>query len=113
MQKWDSEIFANNHIRLMKCHIGMAIFYCCLCFLVTSLSYRTVSTASFAVNIVFFSLPAFLHLALSYGSYKRIEVSRKASEIVFALMILAFPIGTLLSMLLFLPATTYPEGNKP
>jgi len=112
------EIFNNNHLRLMKYHIGLAIFYGCLFgFLgfLTAENNQTVTTASFALIIGFFSLPALIHLLLSYGSYRRIELSRKASEIVFVLLFLAFPIGTLLSMYLFLPATVWKasDDKKP
>jgi hypothetical protein len=115
MRKWDSEIFGNNHIRLMKCHIGMATFYCCLFGVLALIASGTDSTGSFASAIAFLSLPVLLHLALAYGSFRRIEISRKVSEIVFALFLLAFPIGTFLSMFLFLPATTWkaPDDAKP
>jgi hypothetical protein len=65
----------------------------------------------FFFAISFFFLPIPIHLALAYGSYRRIDLSRKASEILFALMLLAFPIGTLLSMFLFLPATVWQASD--
>lgn len=114
MRKWDIEIFNRNHLRLMRFHIGMAAFYGCICALVIALWDRTVSTASIALTFGCFALPALLHIALAYGSYKRIELSRKASEIVFALLIFAFPIGTFLSLFWFLPATVwkFPDESK-
>jgi hypothetical protein len=117
MRKWDSEIFNNNHLRLMKCHIGMAIVYFCFYlfwFGVVMLD-RTTNARSLVLAIGFLSPPVLIHLALAYGSYRRIELSRKASEIVFAILLLAFPIGTFLSIFLFLPATEWqvPEDNKP
>lgn len=98
----------------MKCHIGMAVFYGCLFGFVIAMLDRTISSASYALAVGFFSVPVLLHLVLSYGSFRRFELSRKASEVVFALLLLAFPIGTLLSMFLFLPATGWktPDDSK-
>lgn len=53
-------------------------------------------------------IPVLLHLLLAYGSYKKIELSRKTSVVIFALLaITALPIGTILSLFLFLPATQW------
>jgi hypothetical protein len=122
MRKWNSEIFKNNHLRLMKCHIGMAIFYFCLFGFFTMFA-QTERTESFVFVLVkgFYFLLILIHLALSYGSYRRIELSRKASEIVFALVLVTSPIGNFLStflfflsMYLFLPATMWqaPDDNE-
>jgi hypothetical protein len=103
MRKWNSEIYNDNHLRLMKCHIGMAVFYACLSGLLMAFDLRV--WIFFAIGLFF---PVILiHLVLSYGSYKRDEQSRKASEILFALMLLGFPVGTLLSMYFLLPATMW------
>ncbi len=114
MRTWDSAIYNNNHITLMKCHIGMTVFYGFLYGVVVTLLPQDINSSSSAIATGFFLLPVLLHLALSYGSYKRIEISRKVSEIVFVLLMLALPIGTLLSMFLFLPATTWkiPDEKK-
>jgi hypothetical protein len=56
---------------------------------------------------VAFSVPVSVHLLLAYGSHKRVELSRKVSEFIFATFIFAFPIGTVLAIFLFLPATTW------
>lgn len=115
MRKWDSEIFDNNHLRLMKCHVGLAIFYLCLSMAVIATFDNTERAASLFTAAALFSIPGFLHLLLSYGSFRRIELSRKTSEVVFALMLLAFPIGTFLAIFLFLPATEWKarEDSKP
>jgi hypothetical protein len=113
MRKWNSEIYNDNHLRLMKCHIGIAVFYFCLLLLALLLKQEAA-----ARNLVFpvhvFILFFLTHLVLAYGSYERIELSRKASEIAFVLLMVLFPIGTLLSMFLFLPATMWqvPDDKK-
>jgi hypothetical protein len=84
----------------MRCHLGVLAFY----LLVGSL---LVWWAGNLIISVAFALPVALHSVLAYGSYKRIEFSRKVSEFVFAMLILAFPVGTLLAMFLFLPATVW------
>jgi hypothetical protein len=110
MREWNSEIFNNNHLRLMKYHIGIAVFYFCLSGLLIAFS----RGAGFLLAVGFFFPPILIHLVLSYGSYRRNERSRKVSEILFALLLLGFPVGTLLSMYLFLPATVWqvPDDTK-
>jgi hypothetical protein len=56
-------------------------------------------------------VPVGVHSVLAYGSHKKIELSRKVSEFVFAMLILAFPVGTLLAMFLFLPATVWQASD--
>ncbi|WP_444994569.1 hypothetical protein [Aliikangiella sp. IMCC44359] len=53
-----------------------------------------------------FSLPAILHLALAYGSKRGSEISRKISVGVGVLMLLTFPVGTVLAFS-FLPLTQW------
>jgi len=55
-----------------------------------------------------FSLPALLHLALAYGSKLGNEISRKISVGVGILMLLTFPIGTVIAFS-FLPLTQWKE----
>jgi hypothetical protein len=91
----------------------MAVFYFCL--LVLAVAFKQEVVARLLVfSLHFFFLFFLIHLVLSYGSYERIELSRKASEIAFVLLMVVFPIGTLLSMFLFLPATMWqvPDDKK-
>jgi hypothetical protein len=90
----------------------MSLFYGCILALILALP-SDETNAGLAPS--WFSLPIVLHLLLALGSYKKIEFSRKVSEIVFALLLLAFPVGTLMSMYIFLPATTWksPEIEAP
>ncbi len=59
------------------------------------------------ISLVVFSLPAVMHGVLSYGSYRKIEISRRISEFVFGFLLLVFPVGTFLSMYLLMPATQW------
>jgi hypothetical protein len=104
VRKWDSEILENNHIRLMKCHLGVVAFYLAAFSLLVW--WEETGVGRLIISVVF-AVPVSVHLLLAYGSYKRVELSRKVSEFIFATLILAFPIGTVLAMFLFLPATTW------
>ena len=64
------------------------------------------------MDLAFFTPFILLHGLLAVGAKKKIELSRKVSEIVFAIILLGFPIGTLLSMLYFLPKTTWKQPTK-
>lgn len=101
----------------MRVHIGFVAFYAIL-----ALSYA-IFGYSFGVDetflklilfcVLFFSPMILLHTLLAIGAKNKVEISRKISEIVFAFLFLAFPIGTILSMLYFLPKTTWkmPDDN--
>jgi len=67
------------------------------------------------VLATFSSWPALMHGALAHGSYRKIEISRKIPEFIFVIMLLAFPIGTFLSMYVCAPLTDWkdPEQSKP
>lgn len=115
MQTWNSDIFQSNHLRLMKCHIGLLVLWLIVTFFGIAAQVfdpGSDSDGSDVAMVVFCALMAVLHAALSYGSYKKIEVSRKASEFIFALTLLAFPIGTFLAMYLLLPATQWKEPEN-
>ena len=58
------------------------------------------------VAFIFFTPFVLLHDLLAVGAKKKTELSRKCSEVIFAFLLSGFPIGTLLSMLYFLPKTT-------
>lgn len=110
MRKWETT-FNNNHLRLMRVHIGFVVFYIILAIVYAFFAYGFGAHATFEKLILFcflfFSPLILLHGLLAIGAKNKIEISRKISEIVFAFLLLAFPIGTILSMLYFLPKTTW------
>lgn len=104
MQKLEVEMYRENNIRLMKCHIGMLILYLLIGVGVMAF----ISSGATFFSLFMLSIPVFLHLLLAYGSYKKIELSRKASVVVFVLLAIGvIPIGTILSIFIFLPATQW------
>lgn len=99
----------------MKCHIGLLVLWLIITLfgiVALVLDPGSDSDGSGFATVAFCALLAVLHAALSYGSYKKIEVSRKVSEFIFALTLLAFPIGTFLAMYLLLPATQWKEPEN-
>lgn len=116
MKQWDS-VFNNNHLRLMRVHIGFIVFYIMSTALIliysanNSGNQRTSVLANIIVAVVFNVPLISLHGLLAFGAKKKFEMSRKASEIVFAIMLLGFPIGTLLSLFYFLPKTTWKQPS--
>ena len=94
----------------MKCHISLAIVYLILCVLAVSLSERLTG------GQIILIAPTLIHLTLAYGSYKKIELSRKISVFVFILFAIGTaPIGTIIAIFWLLPSTTWvtPEPFKP
>jgi hypothetical protein len=88
----------------MKCHIVISVLYVFLGVWGTSLiGYG----AKLFVLLIFPGVFVFLHALLAYGSYKGIEISRKASEMVFVLIGIGAPIGTLIAIFFLLPTTQW------
>lgn len=110
MKKWETT-FNNNHLRLMQVHIGFVVFYIILAILYVFFAYSFGAHVTFEKLILtcmlFFSPFILLHWLLAVGAKNKVEISLKVSEIVFAFLLLVFPIGTILSMLYFLPKTTW------
>lgn len=104
MRRWESEIYENKHVTLMRCHLGMLAFYLLAGLLLVLWQASAIGTLIITAAL---ALPVAVHSVLAYGSHKKIELSRKVSEFIFATFILAFPVGTLLAMFLFLPATEW------
>jgi hypothetical protein len=100
-----AETCNNNPLLLAKCHIGVALTFIALCVLgfvffpETSLKVKAIPAGLFAF--------ALIHAALASACVRRNEQARKISEFLFSVLILFFPIGTLLSIYLFLPATQW------
>ena len=100
-----TETFGNNPWLLAKCHVGVAITYialsllCLVFFPEASIKAKTILAGLFVFGLI--------HAALAPACARRREQARRISEFLFAVLILAFPIGTLLSIYLFLPATQW------
>lgn len=113
MKKWETT-YNDNHLRLMRVHIGFMVFYILLACLYTFFAYSStnMTVAQLLIACLLFFLPLIiLHTSLAIGAKNKLEISRKLSEIVFAFLLLAFPIGTIFSMLYFLPKTTWKMPN--
>jgi hypothetical protein len=108
-----AEPYDSNPRLLAKCHIGVAVT-----FIVLSVSgfilFPEASVKSKAILAGLFAL-GLIHAALAPTCDRRNELARRISELLFSALILAFPVGTLLSIYLFLPATQWqrpaPEGG--
>jgi phosphatidylserine synthase len=98
----NSEIFNNNHLRLMKRHIAVLIFYALLGAGIMSL----MKSDKRVFLLIMFGLPVLIHSVLAYGSYKKNEISRQISVVVFVILAIGLmPIGTFVFIFIFLPAT--------
>jgi hypothetical protein len=112
MRTYECDIFDDNHLLLMKCHIWFCILW--LLLPIGGIANVFSSAENFhpvmaVISIVVFSLPALMHGLLAYGSYRKMEISRRISEFVFGFLLLAFPVGTFLSMYVCLPATQWKD----
>jgi glucan phosphoethanolaminetransferase (alkaline phosphatase superfamily) len=103
-----SSTYKNNHIRLMRFHIGLGVMYLCLAVLITLLMNTPHYLNSppshgkdkiFVIAVIIYMFIA-VHLVLSIGSGKRLEWSRKVSEMVGIMLCFAIPIGPFLGYFL-------------
>ncbi|MDR2625372.1 MAG: hypothetical protein LBC37_03490 [Zoogloeaceae bacterium] len=114
-----AEPVADNPRLLAKCHVGVAATYIVLSVsgLIVILFSRelfpdskhlfpeeNIQTITILAGLLVFGL---IHAALAPACVRRSEQARRISEFLFSVLILAFPIGTLLSIYLFLPATQW------
>ncbi len=114
MTTWHTT-YRDNHLRLKRVHIGWTIFYTLFLLLTLLLMQKNAGNAPAQfVIMVFFAFPICLHALLAYCAAQKYEWSRKVSEIVFAIMLLGFPIGTWLALYFFLPKTRWqiPDQTK-
>lgn len=95
MTTWESEIYNNNHNRLKRLHWWLSGFYCFIFFIIIIFMKKISFFLSLTILMMFI-----IHVILAIGSGKKLESSRKASEIIGALMLLGFPIGTLVGYFL-------------
>ena len=101
MKTWDSDIYHCNHLRLMTCHLVLVG-------LNLALGITGALLLEAAALLLVTLLPLLLHGLLAYGSYRKLELSRKASVVVFVLLALGtIPIGTLVVLFVLLPTTQW------
>jgi hypothetical protein len=105
MKTWEDAIYRGNNMRLMKCHIAVAILYAVL---VGGIAATVLTKDRWWFLFLMPGAFVFLHLLLAYGSYRKVELSRKTSVVVFLILAIGtIPIGTLLAIFVFLPATQW------
>jgi hypothetical protein len=104
MQTWETSIYRENNIYLMKCHIAVVIFY-----LILGMVIATVITSDeWPFLLLMPGVFVFLHSLLAYGSYRKLELSRKASVVAFVFLAIGTaPVGFLLAVFLLMPATQW------
>lgn len=111
MKTWETAIYRGNNIRLMKCHITVAILYLVI---VGGIVATTITSDQWPLLLLMPGLFVFLHLLLAYGSYRKVELSRKVSVFLFLVLAIgAAPVGILLAIFIFMPATQWhlPENS--
>lgn len=100
MEKWNTDIYKNNNMKLMLYHIIFSV----LSFLAGLLVLALIEKNIYGFALLGWSV---IHALLAFGTFNKIELSRKASEYIFGLWVFAFPVGTFLSIYLILPATQW------
>lgn len=102
------DVYRNNNVKLAASHVFMVLIYIAiiLAFYLLDRIYGGFADGMKYILTVFLSFSAF-HGALAIGAYLKIELSRRVSEFVFAIMLLGFPVGTFLAIYLFLPACVW------
>lgn len=104
MKTWEAPIYRENNLRLMKYHIAVAILYLIFGVFIATLLTRNEWPLLLLIPGVF----VYLHLLLAYGCYRKLELSRKASVAVFLLLAIGtIPVGPLLVIFIFMPATQW------
>lgn len=87
----------------MKFHIAVVILY-----LILWGSVATAVTDGWPPLLLLPGVFVVLHLLLAYGSYRKVELSRKVSVWVFVMLAIGTaPVGMLLAAFFFLPATQW------
>lgn len=100
-----------NPLRLSRFHFGLAVFYglLAICTVFAARYFPFMAFPEIKLIILAIYLMPLVHLGLAMGCRKKNELARKLSVAVGILMLLAFPVGTILAFYL-LPLT---EWNKP
>ncbi len=111
--------YKNNHIRLMRFHIALSVFYLSVAIPLSILLGRAVErggallkdTYLFYLFVFFIYVFWVIHLVLAVGSKKRLTWARRASEFVGVIMLMGVPIGTIIGYFL-LQRTLWDEPNN-
>lgn len=116
MQIWDS-VYQNNHLSLMKIHIGLAIFWLLWVILFYVMLFQDadlnqVNRVNLGVFLFVTMMPSVIHLSLAYGARNKSELSRKLSMAVFVLIFLMFPIGSIFSICVGFPVLQWENPNE-
>lgn len=93
----------------MKCHISLAIIYLLIGGAIASHSDRLTGF------LTLFGTPTLIHSILAYGSYRKVELSRKLSVFMFVLLAIGTPpVGTIVAIFWLLPTTIWavPENSQ-
>lgn len=100
-----------NHLRLGRFHIALAAMYVLLFGALLLFAWADL-TPSGRIGVPIMSVfPTLLHVALAWGSKVESEISRKVSVAIGVLMLLAFPVGTVLAVF-FLPLTQWKSATE-
>lgn len=111
MKKWD-KVAQNNHLKLMKIHLAMIVFYCLILLVVFWILPDNTLSQDGQFVLIFYSIPIILHTFLAWGAKQKLELSRRISTGIFVFMFLAVPIGTIIAMTYGLPATQWKHTKK-
>lgn len=104
-----SLIYKNNHVKLMRFHIVLALVYFFLCLLFVWLNFFDKDSSIWMP--LFCGGAVCVHLLLAEGSKNRLESSRKASEFIGVLLMFGFPVGTFLGYF-FLQCTIWHDPEQ-
>ncbi|MET1257044.1 hypothetical protein [Aliikangiella maris] len=99
-----------NQLKLYKFHLWLAGIVFLLALLFMYWTWEDMTPSGRIGIPITFTLPTFLHLVLAYGAKRGSEISRKVSVGVGVLMLITFPIGTLIAFS-FLPLTKWKEAD--
>lgn len=95
-----------NHLKLYKFHLALVLVtFLIYLFLLQEFGEYLTESGRKAVPIVFF-IPSIVHFAVALGCKYQQNWARKISVLLGALMLLFFPIGTILGFY-FLPLTQW------
>ncbi len=99
-----------NQLKLHKFHLWLAgIAFILALFFMYWIWEDTTPSGRIGIPITL-TLPTILHLVLAYGAKNGSEISRKVSVGVGILMLITFPVGTLIAFS-FLPLTKWKESD--
>ncbi len=102
------QIYRNNNVKLAASHVSMVAIYILILGGLYLLGLDTGGSGGYLkIAAMIFAPFVLLHTALAVGAYLKIELSRRVSELVFALLLLGFPVGTFLAIYLFLPTCVW------